>query len=116
MMHSGFCGSGISATFLAVGLDTDPLRFRRLNDLHSQFERISFCRETYVSPVASRHCVNAGAKLTGRCGDGYKAAQNPGNGLVVDPTLNAYVPVLENRAYRGHQIYRCREARASLIL
>ena len=54
--------------------------------------------ENLASPVASRHCVNAGAKLTGRCCDG-QGCLNPGNGLVVDPVNSAYVPVLENTAY-----------------
>jgi hypothetical protein len=75
------------------------------NDSLSQFERVEFSGEHYASPVASRHCVNAGAKLTGRLL--VKAAEIRATGSNRS-SLNAYVPVTENKAY----LTSGREARA----
>jgi hypothetical protein len=71
---------------------TDPA-----NAQHSQFEPVAVIGEQFASLVGSRHSVNARAKLTGRLL--VKAAEIPGNGLLMDAAINAYVPVVENKAY-----------------
>jgi hypothetical protein len=71
-------------------------RIDPINDPHSQFEPESVDRKNYVSPVASRHCVNR-SQINGPL-DG-QGCLNPGNGQVIDSACSAYVPVIENTAY-----------------